>query len=762
MVRIKNLVSLLFVGLLTLAGCSDLGKNNVVNKPIESNRFNAGCDLDIEEFKLILERDVSAQISCLQKNIDLFMRVVESDRPGYLSRTAFEQYIIKNMPDFKPENVRAIKSVFDIAHLIFGDDRNYLSPTSVKKIFDFVFLFNREFPSVYPFFDSKEEDTPYYVHDLQKNRVFKAGDAIAEALTVIYKGDRGDQIHKINILEILESFTNTETEDVLAQTKALIFVKRVILGGVKEELTHVELGELLKKLPSLGKVVFDILRVGYIDLNQKSLMDFIASDLDIIHDPTEPQKSLLHYTADSGERLFSIDDLIDAIPFFMDEDSDFPDLKKYRKEILQAKMLLMSEAAYSPNEDLRGKEYVLPADLFVLLDTARDMARRGQVYHSVYEFFQPYLNSPGTVNINYNNYILTFPTHGKYVQEFARIANSYRFFYGEFQMPFYSAAYRRNSEGMVEQGLMESALKLVARRYGSPSPGVGGYGLSLEQLQAFITLIKTPLVDEGLITAGRELKLMENITLLMTLFQSMSNGDGVINIDEGSAFFTQVFAAMAHADYFQEEIAKVCPTDSRGRITDIDCHRSNYFGVLCNKFQDSYPVLFQSLGMKDCADKGDQTFIKEYLKTIEFVGRTCTVFKDGTDVPITSDDYMPIMVMLQTIEGAILRYDTNRNNKLDPSEVRKAYDQTLKIAIEALVEEQASVIAKLPFNLGGAISKKIYYYLIKHKAIPEKVSEYLKLLTIGATTAHRDTFAAVLKIVAEQGEPSTFDCETLR
>ena len=275
-------------------------------------------------------------------------------------------------------------------------------------------------------------------------------------------------------------------------------------------------------------------------------------------------------------------------------------------------------------------------------------------------------------------------------------------------------------------------------------------------------MIKKPLVDEGVMTEGRELKLMENITLLMTLFQSMSNGDGIINVDEGSAFFTQVFSSMANADYFQEEMVKVCPTDERGRVTDINCHRENYFNILCSKFQNHYPVLLQSLGITNCADKGDLEYIKDYMNSIEFVGRSCMVFKDGTDVPVTSDDYMPILVMIQTIEGTMLRYDTNRNNILDPSEVRKAYDQTLKIAIEALVEEQASIIAKLPFNLGGAISKKIYYYLIKYKAIPKKVSEYLKLLTIGATPARRDTFAAVLKIVAEQGEPSTFDCETLR
>jgi len=118
--------------------------------------------------------------------------------------------------------------------------------------------------------------------------------------------------------------------------------------------------------------------------------------------------------------------------------------------------------------------------------------------------------------------------------------------------------------------------------------------------------------------------------------------------------------------------------------------------------------------------------------------------------------------MFMTVESTVLRYDKNRNNRLDASEMKTAYEQTFNSAIESLVEEQAPIIAKLPFNLGSGVSRKIYYYLIKHRKIPSKFSEYLKLLTIGPSSADRETLAAVLNIISEQGAASTFDCETLR
>lgn len=744
------------MALLLIAGCSDLTKNKVVKKPIESSRFNAGCKLEVSEFKDIMERDITGQIDCLQRNIDLFMRVVESGKPGFLSRTAFEQYVSRNIPDFDPINVRAIKSVFEISHLLFGEDKEYLSPSAVKKIFDFLYLFNRELPKVYPFFKSKEE-TPFNLHDLQRIRVYKAADSLSRALLDIFTTDRGGQIHQINIIEILESLTNDDTESVLEKIKAVIFVKKVVLGGKNEILTHLELQDALYKMAPTASAAFDIARVKYIDLSQKSLMELLSSDLDVL-------ERLLYYPANSTERLFSIDDLIKAIPYFLDEETTFPDLSKYRNEVLQAKVLLMSDRKWSKDENLSGQEWVLPSDFKVLIDHAKDLVRRGATYHRIYEFFKPYLDTPGTVSINYNNYLLQFPTHEKYVREFARISNEYRFFWGSFQMPYYNYGFRRNADAMVEMGLLEYAFFILARRYGQETEGVLGHGMTLAHIRTLLDVFGKFLIDEDIIKDGKQNSTSNNIALLSTLFQSMSNGNNVINVNEGAAFFAQVFTAMDHASWFEEEMGKRCATDNLGRITDIKCHRENFFSLLCEKFKPEFSLLFDALGIKKCSDVGNVEWRNEYLDTVEFVARTCETFSDGSDVPMGSDDYMPILVMLQTIEGTMLRYDVNKNNKLDASEMRTAYTQTFEQAIQALVEDQAPIMSKLPFNLGDAVSRKIYYYLIKYKAVPSKFKEYLKLLTIGSSTAHRDTIAAVLKIITEQTatEGPKFDCDTLR
>ncbi len=748
--KITALSSLMIMSI----SCSDLGKNSVVNKPIESRQFNAGCELKVDEFKSIFEKRIKPQIDCLEKNIDLFMRVVESPRPGFLSRVAFEQYIVRNVPDFPTENVQAIKSVFEISHLLFGEDKEFLSPSAVRKIFSILNLVNEEVPKIYPYFKSKET-TPINLHDFNKVRVFQAADRISRAMLDIFKLDRGDQIHRLNIITLLESFSSTGTSELLEQVKAVIFLKKVILGGNKEVITHLELQDLLFKIAPISSVAFDLARVSYLDLDQRTLMELLSADLDLVD-------RLLYYTVESGERLFSIDDLIKAIPYFVSEETKLPDFTKYRPEVLQLKMLLMSEAKWVEGEDLSGKDWIIPQDLKNLINHGKDLARRGSIYHRIYKFFETFLESPGPVNINYNNYLLQFPTHEKYVREFARIANTHRQFLGKFQMPFFSQSFRRNANGIVEVGILEYIFTILGRRYGSANNDVGGFGMTTAQLLNLLNVFSPVLTGEGIILAGREEKTTENIALLSTLFQNMSNGNNVINVDEGAAFAVQVLSSMKHSDYFQSEMGKRCATDDKGRTIDLECHRENLFEILCQKFSSEFPLLLDSMGMKTCADRSRQALKRSYIMKIENVARTCTKFDDGTDVPVGSDDYMPMMVMFMTVESTVLRYDKNRNNRLDASEMKTAYEQTFNSAIESLVEEQAPIIAKLPFNLGSGVSRKIYYYLIKHRKIPSKFSEYLKLLTIGPSSADRETLAAVLNIISEQGAASTFDCETLR
>lgn len=811
-VTILNLA--LAAALLGVWGCSDLGKNKVVDRPIESQQFNAGCELKVDEFEFILEKDMSYQIDCLDRNLSLFMRVVESGRPGHLNRGAFEQYVIKYVPDFKPENVRAIKALFDISHLFFGGDPDYISPQAVRKIVDFAYLFNREAIKMYPLFSSTEENTSPNLHRIFRERVFNGALNISQGLLDIYVPERGPEIHKLDIIELLDAFSGAGTDTILDKVKAALFVKRLFLGGERQVITHVELFDLLNKLSPMSPIAYDLARLKYLELNQQAQMEMIKTDIERI----EP---LLYFTPDSSERLFSLTELAEALRQFTETRCkpehtlpdgtvvaaevlsngkvcppegvvySLPDLRKYPDQLLELKMILMSTEKWKADQDLSGREWVLPSELKMLIEHAKDITTRSATYHRIYEFFKTQLDSPASINLNYNNYLLQFPGHEKYVKEFARFTTSYRFFRGKFDSPYYSPAIRRNVEGYVELGALEYVLTMAFRRYGdstrpanAPAPRptdsdycpgnqvtcLGHYGASQDQLLNVFNVFKKLLVDEDMITDGLEPRTNQNLTLLSTLFQYQSNGDGVINVNEMTELANTVITSFSVADYFHAEMQKLCAKDSRGRITDLKCYRREFMGVACKKYKQYYPKLFSSFGLSNCDASKERDWeekslpaVEKYLKTLEVVARTCTVFKDNTDVPMDDGDFMPIWVMMMNIEGTVSRYDVNGNNRMDSSEVRTAYRVAFHPAVEALVEQQAAVIAKLPFNLGSGISKKIYYYLIKYGSIPSSLKQYLKLIFIGASPANRQTIASVLKVIGEES-PATveFDCETLR
>ncbi len=120
-----------FFALLVLLGlfssCGDLKSKDVVKNPLDSSQFAVDCKLDIAKFSLILHENIAPQIRCLGENLNLFIRVAENIKPGYMSRQALENYILKNRPDITPEMLKALKAVYDLNFLITGDDPNYIS-----------------------------------------------------------------------------------------------------------------------------------------------------------------------------------------------------------------------------------------------------------------------------------------------------------------------------------------------------------------------------------------------------------------------------------------------------------------------------------------------------------------------------------------------------------------------------------------------------------------------------------------------------------
>jgi hypothetical protein len=88
-----------------------------------------------------MEEPIQGSIDCLGKNLKIFVNVVESNKPGYLSRVALENFIIRNRKDIKPAVLKVLKSVFDINFLVYGDEPDYISEANIDALIKFAKIF---------------------------------------------------------------------------------------------------------------------------------------------------------------------------------------------------------------------------------------------------------------------------------------------------------------------------------------------------------------------------------------------------------------------------------------------------------------------------------------------------------------------------------------------------------------------------------------------------------------------------------------------
>ena len=141
--NLKNLVPFL-VMMLALSGCGDLLGTKVTKQELSGSQFEVNCQLDMNKFSEIMNQNISSQIRCLGENLNLFVRIVKSGKPGYLSRVQLEKYLADFRPDVKPEVIKALGSVFNLGHLITGEDPNFISKETIDKVINFALIFNQE------------------------------------------------------------------------------------------------------------------------------------------------------------------------------------------------------------------------------------------------------------------------------------------------------------------------------------------------------------------------------------------------------------------------------------------------------------------------------------------------------------------------------------------------------------------------------------------------------------------------------------------
>ncbi len=740
--------------LVFISACGDMKDSEVVKRELETQTVE--CKLDPDKFHMILEENISSQIRCLGENLNFFVDIVKSDKPGYLSRVQLEQYLIDFRPDVKQDIIKALKSVFKIGHLITGEDPEYISKDTIAKVVNFALVFNEEAALNFGPIFQNESTVSYALHQNHRERVSNANKKIVSSLRKIFNENRNGQIHQLDIIELMESFTSEANRESIEKAKKILFVKKVILGGESDIITHKELEKLILNFDHLVLIGLDIARYKYILLKQDLIIQLLKRDVDDLYDIMA--MSGLEERGD--ETFFTMNQLVDGVKVFLDE-SDF-DIEKFRALLGEVKKIVVKGNA----TEMKGSE------VKSLFDQAKALLQSGTVFHRIYEKFKAQLNSPNELTIDFSEYRHTYPEHLTDLNQFERIVNAknYRYMKGEFLSAYYTRDFRRNPDAIFEIALFEYGLKLIFQAYGSKSPNadaVGGYSIDKDQMRKVVKKFENELIDLDLITPQRAITTADNISLLGSLFQNQSDKNGVMDVNEATEFALSLFTAInISSDIHTYLKDQNCAVDKFDRV-EPGCYRANFFKGFCKYYRSYYPLLFQSLNapMK-CEDFDLTPENSDFLNRAILAARTCNYYNTPAkeEIYYSESDTMTVILALVHAETTVLRWDLNKNNIMDSDEVSRAYE-IYSPALDGLLEGKSPTLKKF--------KKQIFQYIIKYEQVPDEknfgsVWKFIKFLISfnKKSPATRRTILSVLMAISEENAKlqagPKFNCDLMR
>lgn len=519
---IAKFLTLVFL-LLQLTSCGDLFESAQEAAPI-GGVISANCDLGdaANEIKNFFDEDVSSSIECIHANFRDFIKLVRSEKPGFLSKKELIHFISsRDLVQDPEETLNYIKVLFMISKLIFGSDGDYISQDNLNKLVDFAKILNINGIIISDYFKDEENRTFAY-HKILKQGVEVGASSVANALDNLLKRNR-TRIDSIDVNEVLGLFKFKDENNKL-KIMDLLFLKSVLLGGDSNIISHLELQSLtdLNKIPSLATVIFDVLKLNKLSFqDDKDRYALYKNDLRelICNFHFNDSRKRVDSKCDKNSQpiygnpiVFKTSDLLKALKWF-EEDLGVP-IHKYPEVILKFKDIFFTGTTDFYAEDFNkflsltddildmGQYFVIAYNHFkVSLDKETRLVKSVDDYKICKELSVQFpqlfdRNTNGTpiyiedpkLNCGANSIDNDFNQSGtfeefkfkldqlvifksKYAIDFNRIAKNYRFFRStNWDMPYFKNGFKRSATGMFELRMIEVIMEKVFRYYEKNMP----------------------------------------------------------------------------------------------------------------------------------------------------------------------------------------------------------------------------------------------------------------------------------------------------
>lgn len=324
----KKIKIFLFIFALALASsCGFIDDEPVKDQDtFVSPELGSTCDLDPNQFGNILDTDIEAQIKCLEENFIQFSRYVRSGDRTTISEGDLTNFIRVFFKENTDTIIQGLKLIFEINMLLLKDEANSINRDNITPFFRLLLTVNKEAIIITKTLSEmqKEKDAEKL---FKKRRVLRSSlERFSKTSLDIIKRP-GTLAKVLNLKEFLLNLNDridlgtTVIDEKLVN--ALLFIKKLFLGGKKETLTSLEIELAINKIPKLLLMATDFAIIEETHFKDKNA--YLVFQQNIL----KRFKKMIFPIAET-DTLFSMEDLYILAERMSSENDNF-DLRKYEK-----------------------------------------------------------------------------------------------------------------------------------------------------------------------------------------------------------------------------------------------------------------------------------------------------------------------------------------------------------------------------------------------------------------------------------------------
>ncbi|MBT3979723.1 MAG: hypothetical protein HOE90_00135 [Bacteriovoracaceae bacterium] len=635
--------------------------------PPPSNSLGAGMSesdavVDLSKLRKFLEEDISAELRYVQRKLNFYALVDQRVNPELLDRKELQRFLQKFLGSDR-DTIDGVTMLFTVNKHIFGESEGHISVSNLNNLFDFLVDVNQALIPIFQAYKIRsKQDTLKESEFLFYRKKAVEGFKVLSSIINRNIKKHNNTYEELSTQSILKLISMEDNEKLVKDAEKMRSIKVVFLGGNQDLYTYDEIKRLLDILPTLGPTILDLFLIPHIKFNSMdSHMKFLKKALDDF-------EGLLYYEGEDYP-YFTIKEMMS---FTESLEMNFFDLSELYDSVKTAKKKFLGT----------DSDWFSYQDIKKVIFHFREVLNRIQHFHKLYDTNEDYL--AGSEEVDPQSLTLADPSKDRLNSIFKRILKTYKYMPIEKGFSAFGYEIERSKRGVIEIGVMEYVIEQFIKVYGTSKGGTSGLTTSgfkkiIDDYQDFVTEMgfwRNPVI-----------RMVNSQSLMADYFRNHSNGNDLLELEEIIGVVLMDMSSVHFSDDIYPRMEKNCKDDEQcsiqrqiilekcSKFKSCDPNEypigigtkyffENFYDALL-PFQKRFPAFFE-------AAQRDKWTIKDkarYIRAVSKFSRHCPFdYADENpdmEISIRFKDLTLIGGGFISIEEAFLRFDTNRNGRLD-------------------------------------------------------------------------------------------------